>query len=140
MHYLHLDDVTHQCYLDDTQCYLDDVTHQGRPVSGPNHALCHTDDATHQCRPVSGPNHALCHTDDVTHQCRPVSGPIARTGSGRLYQIKGRQWVRSVVVPSNPRVMNSGDVFVYDTDGKGIYIWSGSNTTRNKRAKGAHKP
>jgi len=42
----------------------------------------------------------------------PAAGVITRTGNGHLYQIKGRRWIRCIIVPVNPIVMNSGDVFV----------------------------
>jgi hypothetical protein len=44
---------------------------------------------------------------------------------GVRYHVKGRTWIRSVQVPANPKVMNSGDVFVFDTGGQGIWVWVG---------------
>ena len=53
----------------------------------------------------------------------PGRGITEATGTGDLYQIKGRTWIRCVQVPAHVDAMNSGDVFVYDCQQGGLFVW-----------------
>lgn len=65
----------------------------------------------------------------------PIMEPIGRTPPGTMFQIKGRAWVRAIIVPVSSITMNSGDAFVFDTHKGIIYCWIGSKCIKTKMLK-----
>lgn len=59
---------------------------------------------------------------------------INAAGEKKLYQVKGKKYVRVKQVAPEAKSMNKGDCFILDT-GRDIYVWVGSKAKGQERVK-----